>query len=386
MVNFVLKNAFIAAQAEKNIIPYEFSPEFESKMEKLIKSQKGMRKLVNTAAKRAACVITAFLIAAFSTVFSVDALREPVVEAVQSFFVNVKEYLSGTSADNIADHFSDGVTEIVATNLITSTPKEYKITDTEKITAFTKLLTETHWGEPQHEVKEADFVLYRFEFKNENETVTTLNVCPRYPELYGIVEIISGENRKVYHISERTYLDIVAFTTRKYYLHKSDLPKPSEEKCLMWQREALANLSETEKQTLCENFKYLHLHIENLLLGSVVTLKEPDSVYWQKLELPENRMFIDPFTGVVSVDNTYHIIIERFDNSISVALDNETKNAIITMKNDFQNAVKNHDLGSIFSVHEVIHDWDYYVINYPISYSVEPPDWGGIDEYFGHLD
>ena len=34
MVNFVLKNAFIAAQAEKNIIPYEFSPEFESISEK----------------------------------------------------------------------------------------------------------------------------------------------------------------------------------------------------------------------------------------------------------------------------------------------------------------------------------------------------------------
>lgn len=386
MTNIVLKNAFIAAQAESIIIPHEFSLNFENKINKLIKSQKGVRRLINTVAKKVACIILSIFIASATAVFSVDALREPVAEAIQSFFVNVKEYLSGTSADNIAPLFTDDITEITATNLIISTPKEYKITDTEKITAFTKLMTETDWGEPQREVLETDFVLYCFEFKSGDKTVTTLNVCPRYPELYGIVEIINGEERNVYHISERTYLDILAFTTRKYYLHNSSLPKPSEEKCLKWQQEALANLTDIEKSALCDNFKLLHINIENLLLGSVVTLKEPDSVYWQRLELEENHKFTDPFTGVVSIDNTYHIIIDNFDKSISAVKAADTKKAIKTMKADFQNAVKNHDLGSIFAVHEVIHDWDYYAINYPISYSLEPPDWGGTDEYFGHLD
>lgn len=386
MTDYILKNAFISAQTENGVLPYEFSEQFEAKMIRLIKSQKGIRRLINTAAKRAACIILSLLIATATTVFSVDALREPVSEAVESFFVNVKEYLSGTSADNIAPLFSDDITEIKATNLITSVPKEYIISEKEKITAFTRLMTETNWGEPQHEVRETDFVLYRFEFKSKDGIITTLNVCPRYPELYGIVEIIYGNERNVYHISERTYLDILAFTTRKYYLHKSDLNKPEQEKCLEWQAEALSGLNETEKQTLCDSFKYLHLKIEDFLLDSVVTLKEPDSVYWQKLELEENKLFIDPFTGVTSHNNTYHILNDYFDKSIRAVKDSKTEKAIEIMKKDFENAVKNHDLGSIFAVHEVIHDWDYYVINYPISYSVEPPDWGGIDEYFGHLE
>ena len=386
MTDYILKNAFIAAQLENGVMPYEFSGEFEKKMQKLIKSQKGIRRLVNTVAKKVACVTVSVIIATMATVFSVDALREPVTEAVQSFFVNDKEYLSGTDADNIAPLFSDTITEITATNLITSVPKEYIISDPEKITAFTKLLTETNWGEPQYEVMEKDFVLYRFDFKNGNDIVTTLNVCPRYPELYGIIEIISGEESKVYHISERTYLDILAFTTRKYYLHKSDLPKPTEEKCLNWQQEALSNIENAKRNVLCENFKLLHINIENFLLDSVVTLKEPDSVYWEKLELPENKLFIDPFTGVTSFNKTYHILIGYFDACIESAENDNVQKTVTAMKKDFENAVKNHDLGSIFTVHEVIHDWDYYVINYPISYSIEPPDWGGIDEYFGHLE
>jgi hypothetical protein len=121
-------------------------------------------------------------------------------------------------------------------------------------------------------------------------------------------------------------------------------------------------------------------------LDSVVTLKEPDSVYWEKLELPENKLFIDPFTGVTSFNKTYHTLIGYFDTCIKSTENDNLQKTVTAMKKDFENAVKNHDLGSIFTVHEVIHDWDYYVINYPISYSIEPPDWGGIDEYFGHLE
>ena len=56
------------------------------------------------------------------------------------------------------------------------------------------------------------------------------------------------------------------------------------------------------------------------------------------------------------------------------------------MCEDFVEAISNHDLGAVFAVHEYIHDYDYYVINYPVQYSMTPPDWGGIDEYFGRIE
>lgn len=384
----ILKNAFIDAQLKGySVEQHTFTEEFENKMQNLIRQQKGLLKLINTTGKKVACIILTILILTTSTVFSVEALREPVVKAIQNFFVNVKEQLSGTIADNIAEHFSDDITQIVATNYITSTPKKYIIDNKEKISAFTELLTTTNWGTPQNELEaNTEYVNYKFEFKTEGKTVTTLNICSHFPGNFGIAEIIYNGESAVYKISERTYLDILAFTTQKYYLHKSDLEPPQKSQCLEWQKNALIGLSESEKIEFCESFKWLHIHIEDFLLGNVSLLKEPDSIYWKRHELKRDEVFKDPISGTQGIDNTYHIMLEHFETLISLAKDKEIQNALTVMKSDYINAFKFHDIGSLFSVHEVIHDYDYYVVNYPISFSLAPPDWNGIDEYFGHLE
>ena len=103
----ILKNAFVDAQlVGYTITQHTFSDVFEGKMQNLIRHQRGFFKFINTAGKKAAVVLLSILILSASTVFSVKALREPVIEAIQSFFVNVKEQLTGTRADNIAVHFS----------------------------------------------------------------------------------------------------------------------------------------------------------------------------------------------------------------------------------------------------------------------------------------
>ena len=128
----ILKNAFIDAQLKGySVEQHTFTEEFENKMQNLIRQQKGLLKLINTTGKKVACIILTILILTTSTVFSVEALREPVIEAIQNFFVNVKDQLSGTIADNISEHFSDDITQIVATNYITATPKEYIIDNKE---------------------------------------------------------------------------------------------------------------------------------------------------------------------------------------------------------------------------------------------------------------
>lgn len=124
----VLKSAFIDAQIiECNKQVHAFSKKFEDKMQILIQHQRGYFKLINTTKRKIACIILSILVIATSTVFSVEALREPVVEAIQSFFVNVKQQLSGTRANNIADYFIDDITQIKATNYFTTVPKEHVI-------------------------------------------------------------------------------------------------------------------------------------------------------------------------------------------------------------------------------------------------------------------
>lgn len=384
----LLKNAFVDAQlVDYTLKQHAFSNEFEIEIQHIVKYQKGMLRLINTRGKKIACILLSILIFATSTVLSVKALREPLIEAIQGFFVNVKEQLTGTRANDIAQHFSEDITEIVATNLITTTPKEYVIDDQEKILAFTELLATTNWSAPQSEFEaDTEYVNYRFEFKNEEETVTILNISSHFQGSFGIAEIIYGGESSVYKISERTYLDILAFTTQKYYLHKSDLERPQKEQCLEWQKDALMGLNEAERQKFCEAFKWLHIHIEDFLLGNVSLLKEPNSIYWKRHELKRDEAFKDPISEIEGIDNSYHIMLDNFETLISLAKGAEIRNALTIMKADYINAFKFHDIGSLFSVHEVIHDYDYYAVNYPISFSIAPPDWSGIDEYFGHLE
>ena len=63
MNNSVLKKAFTEAQLG---LPasgtHKFSPEFEKRMEKLIRMQNGVYRLINTAGKRAACIVLAVIL------------------------------------------------------------------------------------------------------------------------------------------------------------------------------------------------------------------------------------------------------------------------------------------------------------------------------------
>ena len=72
-------------------VPVAFSPEFERKMERLLRAQrKSYYPLINTRPKRVLLSFAVVLILLITTVFSVSALREPVVR----FFVEVYEKFS----------------------------------------------------------------------------------------------------------------------------------------------------------------------------------------------------------------------------------------------------------------------------------------------------
>lgn len=100
MTKAQLKNAFREAAAyefrdilrDESLIQYEFSAEFEKKMNKLISSQKKKTwHWVNTAPKRIA-LIAAVAIMLFTTACSVPEIREPVVEFVTEVYETFREF------------------------------------------------------------------------------------------------------------------------------------------------------------------------------------------------------------------------------------------------------------------------------------------------------
>lgn len=385
-----IKSAFIDAICiTDDIQNCPLSNEFDNNVLSFCKKNSNkFYKYFNTTSKRIACIILTVILCLTTTVFSVEALRQPVVEAIQSFFVNVKDQLLGTKANNIALHFTDDVTEIIATNYITSSPKEYLIEDSEKISKFTQLLSNTEWKNPRTKYDaDTDYIYWKFQFNSGNKTVTTINLCGWVVGRFGIVEIIDNGKSYVYNVSEQTYLDILAFTTRKYYLHQSDIDLPEKELCLDFQNQALLDLNDEEKKIVSEELREAHIMIEILLLENVSYLKEPNSPYWYPCITGEE--FVDPFSGEVYINGEYSFngVSEKIQNVANTIKNEKVKNFLEIICEDLRSASDNHDIGSLFIVHEKIHDCDYWGINYPAYFELlAPPDWKGLEKYFGYLN
>lgn len=80
---------------------YEFSPEFEEKMEKLIKRRrKPYFRMINTVGKRVACIAACAFIVSSASLMSVDAVRE----AVFGFIMNIFEDHSDISFEDDGKH------------------------------------------------------------------------------------------------------------------------------------------------------------------------------------------------------------------------------------------------------------------------------------------
>ena len=81
----ILKNAFIDAQlVGYTVKQHTFSTEFETKMKRIIKYQKGVLRLINTTGKRIACIILTALICLTTVACSIEEVREPIIEEIKS--------------------------------------------------------------------------------------------------------------------------------------------------------------------------------------------------------------------------------------------------------------------------------------------------------------
>lgn len=61
-------------------------------------------------------------------------------------------------------------------------------------------------------------------------------------------------------------------------------------------------------------------------------------------------------------------------------------------KNDLQKAygileegMRERNLEKCFEAHKIIHDYDYWCINTPVSLNYAPVDWSGVTTYFGKV-
>lgn len=384
----ILKNAFIDAQLiGYTVKSHSFSEEFENKMHKIIKYQKGIFRLINTNGKRIACLLLAVLLGLSSVACSIEEVRNPIVEEIKKFYVNAKELLSGTEADKVAQLFPSDVSKIIGTSYVSKSKNRYIIDDEETVTSFIELLSKTYWGEPEWFDDFGKVSTYwTFDFYNSTDkSLFQIKMCNDIVSDRSMIAIINNGEEKHFYISRRIYKEILAFTNEKYYLHDSKLKNKNNHFFDSQKGKITAGIEENDLKEIKKTIRNLHYEIEIFLLKEVSFLKETDSIYWDYVISEE--IFTDPITGERRKFDMNRIMIYELEFIISALKDESAKDDLTKALNLWEESIKNHNLKGLFEVHEYLHDYDYYALNFPTKYVYnEFADYQGLDDYFGHLE
>ena len=187
----------------------------------------------------------------------------------------------------------------------------------------------------------------------------------------------------MYKTSKENYLNILSFTTEKYYLHESDLEKPSQNNCYIAQNKVLSDLDEITKNNVKKEIRSLHSRLEYTLLESVLLLKDPNSPYW--IRYIEPGTYPEPLypETIVVRDGTLSKYLKNLKELSSQIQNSEAKKDFEQATLLLQEAITEHNIAKLFEIHKILHDYDYFVFNIPLQLKTAPADWTGVDIYFG---
>lgn len=333
-------------------------------------------------------ILFVIIIAAFIISMLIVINKKP-----QEILTNKENSVNGENISNgnkASNSVSSGINKITAINYNSNieNPTTYVVVEPEKIEKIEKLLANANWENCKYTkgtagakiIETTDRYSYSWYIKIEGITEAEF-----FMYSVPVVKVKVNGKEEIYTIGEMEYKEILAAFNTRYYLHKSDLEKPEKEQILELKNKIFRDLTNEEILELQELTRWTHVHMERQLLGSVNVIKDSNSPYWEFYNY--GGSFTDPLTGVGYADlDCFNDKLEKLKKIKDIIKDEETKKEFENIIELLKNAMENHDLAGCFKVHEFIHDYDYYAINYPAYFQdVPPPDWEGINVYFGHL-
>lgn len=301
------------------------------------------------------------------------------------------ENISNKSNSNNSNNMSSGINKITAINYNSNieNPTNYIVIEPEKIAKITKLFANANWKNCKYAkgtvgtqtIDLTDRNHYAWYIKMEGNTEAEFF-------MYGIpvVKVKINGQEEVYTIEEMEYKEILAAFNTRYYLHKSKLEKPEKNEILSLREQIFKGLTNEEILEIQDMLRWTHVHMEMQLIESVNIIKDSNSPYWEQSNY--GGSFTDSLTGVGTdkENNCFNTKLKKLERIKDIVKNEEIKKEFEDIIELFKNAMENHDLSGCFKVHEFIHDYDYYAINYPAYFpTYPPPDWEGINVYFGHL-
>ncbi|WP_041591659.1 hypothetical protein [Thermoanaerobacter mathranii] len=173
-------------------------------------------------------------------------------------------------------------------------------------------------------------------------------------------------------------------------LHKSDVPLPDKDMVEKVQAELFKDVKKEDLEKAKKTVHELHMYFESGFVYEaenwIEKYSDPNSpgwVFWEKTGTIE----IPGYTEKVYNGKDGNWYIQRLKEVKAAFADKTAFTDDITKVQELiSEAVKNHDIKNLWYAHQVLHDLDYWVLNYPIQYpkgTAAPPDWKGVETYFG---
>lgn len=170
-------------------------------------------------------------------------------------------------------------------------------------------------------------------------------------------------------------------------LHDSDLEPPSASVCLAAQERVFIGLSEDDIQLVKDTIHNWHMTMEGEFVkkNRREILGDPDSVAWELWENKDASVLIPGDTGPVGTLYDGAMIISELQSLIDVVQDQSFLEDLKKMQDTVQAAVDKHSVDELDYFHRLLHDCDYWLVNYGEQLSIAPADWDGVNVYFNCL-
>lgn len=197
-------------------------------------------------------------------------------------------------------------------------------------------------------------------------------------------QLSTSDSSDFFKLSSEDFSNIQKLTDVKYYLHDSNIEKPSESTCYNMQKLVLSGLSDLEVTTFRTEIHNIHSLLEFYLVDFVNTLKDSNNIYWEPATIDE--IFTQP-NGLKFQSFGFWELRDSLQELLKLNSNETTRDIINDIVSKLQFGMDNHDLSECFEAHKLLHDFDYWVVGYPIgSFIAAPADWGGLDCYYGLIE
>lgn len=296
-----------------------------------------------------------------------------------------KDQLSNAASDNLTTenvlgmnkYIPNSVTKIKISKYDNSNEAPFAcyVSDKNKIQNFIDTFDNINFD--TYDITDNISPLYIIDFLGDSTTTIVISSNK-------IGQLSTSDTSKFFKLSSEDFTSIEKLTDVKYYLHDSNLEKPSEDTCYNMQKLILSGLSDVEITTLQTEIHNIHSSLEFYLVDRTNILKDTNSIYWEPATIDE--IFTQP-NGVKIQSNGFWEYRNLLQELLKLNLNDTTRNIINDIVSKLQFGMDNRDLSECFEVHKLLHDFDYWIVNYPISsFTVAPADWGGIDCYYGLIE